>query len=107
MGRVIQDQLKDTGSVFKAHTHHRKSPACGSTCWGFATCHWFVNSCCSESQREAALLLGQFAATDSDCKIHIVQRGAVRPLIEMLHSLDVQLKEMSAFALGKLAQVAH
>lgn len=28
------------------------------------------SSCCSESQREAALLLGQFAATDSDCKVH-------------------------------------
>ncbi|KAL6293382.1 hypothetical protein ACE6H2_001524 [Prunus campanulata] len=58
-----------------------------------------LSSCCSESQREAALLLGQFAATDSDCK-----RGAVRPLIEMLQSPDVQLREMSAFALGRLAQ---
>ncbi|KAK3021588.1 hypothetical protein RJ639_046295 [Escallonia herrerae] len=64
-------------------------------------------SCCSESQREAALLLGQFAATDSDCKVHIVQRGAVRPLIEMLQSQDVQLREMSAFALGRLAQDSH
>lgn len=27
------------------------------------------SSCCFESQREAALLLGQFAATDSDCKV--------------------------------------
>ncbi|KAG6582287.1 ARM REPEAT PROTEIN INTERACTING WITH ABF2, partial [Cucurbita argyrosperma subsp. sororia] len=66
-----------------------------------------LSSCCSESQREAALLLGQFAATDSDCKIHIVQRGAVRPLIEMLQSPDVQLREMSAFALGRLAQETH
>ncbi|KAF5941738.1 hypothetical protein HYC85_019380 [Camellia sinensis] len=65
------------------------------------------SSCCSESQREAALLLGQFAATDSDCKVHIVQRGAVQPLIEMLQSPDVQLREMSAFALGRLAQDAH
>ena len=98
------------------------------------------SSCCPESQREAALLLGQFASTDSDCKVlfhlypqfvcyppkhklflfgctrcklfvsvdfqvHIVQRGAVRPLIEMLQSPYVQLKEMSAFALGRLAQV--
>ncbi|KAH9765148.1 ARM REPEAT PROTEIN INTERACTING WITH ABF2 [Citrus sinensis] len=61
-----------------------------------------LSSCCSESQREAALLLGQFAATDSDCK-----RGAVRPLIEMLQSPDVQLREMSAFALGRLAQDMH
>ncbi|XP_022722644.1 ARM REPEAT PROTEIN INTERACTING WITH ABF2-like isoform X1 [Durio zibethinus] len=66
-----------------------------------------LTSCCSESQREAALLLGQFAATDSDCKFNIVQRGALRPLIEMLNSPDVQLKEMSAFALGRLAQDTH
>ncbi|XP_010255973.1 PREDICTED: ARM REPEAT PROTEIN INTERACTING WITH ABF2-like isoform X2 [Nelumbo nucifera] len=66
-----------------------------------------LSSCCSESQREAALLLGQFAATDSDCKVHIVQRGAVRPLIEMLQSPDIQLREMSAFALGRLAQDTH
>ncbi|PKI37493.1 hypothetical protein CRG98_042122 [Punica granatum] len=66
-----------------------------------------LSSCCPESQREAALLLGQFAAADSDCKVHIVQRGAVRPLIEMLQSPDVQLREMSAFALGRLAQDSH
>ncbi|KAL2324379.1 hypothetical protein Fmac_023437 [Flemingia macrophylla] len=66
-----------------------------------------LGSCCSESQREAALLLGQFAATDSDCKVHIAQRGAVPPLIEMLQSPDVQLREMSAFALGRLAQDTH
>ncbi|CAK9147058.1 unnamed protein product [Ilex paraguariensis] len=60
-----------------------------------------------QSQREAALLLGQFAATDSDCKVHIVQRGAVQPLIEMLQSPDAQLREMAAFALGRLAQDTH
>ncbi|KAG6382957.1 hypothetical protein SASPL_157310 [Salvia splendens] len=65
------------------------------------------SSCCSESQREAALLLGQLAATDSDCKVHIVQRGAVPPLIEMLQSSDAQLMEMSAFSLGRLAQDPH
>ncbi|KAL6962499.1 hypothetical protein U1Q18_029218 [Sarracenia purpurea var. burkii] len=63
-----------------------------------------LSSYCLESQREAALLLGQFAATDSDCKVHIVQRGAVPPLIEMLQCPDSQLREMSAFALGRLAQ---
>ncbi|XP_061968735.1 ARM REPEAT PROTEIN INTERACTING WITH ABF2-like isoform X2 [Populus nigra] len=61
-----------------------------------------LSSPCSESQREAALLLGQFAAADSDCK-----RGAVKPLIDMLESSDVQLKEMAAFALGRLAQETH
>ncbi|KAK9067621.1 hypothetical protein SSX86_011732 [Deinandra increscens subsp. villosa] len=66
-----------------------------------------TSSTCSESQREAALLLGQFAAADTDCKAHIVQRGAVGPLIEMLQSPDAQLKEMSAFALGRLAQDTH
>lgn len=39
-------------------------------------------------------------------QVHIVQRGAVKPLIDMLESSDVQLKEMSAFALGRLAQVS-
>ncbi|XP_045832590.1 ARM REPEAT PROTEIN INTERACTING WITH ABF2-like isoform X2 [Trifolium pratense] len=66
-----------------------------------------LSSCCSKSQREAALLLGQFAVTDSDCKVHIVQRGVVWPSIDMLQSPDVQLKEMSAFALGRLAQDTH
>ena len=36
----------------------------------------------------------------------IVQRGAVPPLITMLGQTDVQLKEMGAFALGRLAQNA-
>lgn len=36
---------------------------------------------------------------------HIVQRGALKPLIEMLKSPDAQVREMSAFALGRLAQV--
>ncbi|KAL3626093.1 hypothetical protein CASFOL_029642 [Castilleja foliolosa] len=39
--------------------------------------------------------------------VHIVQRGAVPPLIEMLQSPDAQLREMSAFALGRLAQDPH
>mmetsp|Transcript_28271 Transcript_28271/g.76355 ORF Transcript_28271/g.76355 Transcript_28271/m.76355 type:complete len:682 (-) Transcript_28271:731-2776(-) len=63
-----------------------------------------LNSPCSESQREAALLLGQFATTDSDTKAKIVQRGAVPLLISMLSSADSSLKEMSTFALGRLAQ---
>ncbi|GAU23360.1 hypothetical protein TSUD_334070, partial [Trifolium subterraneum] len=65
------------------------------------------SSCCLESQREAALLIGQFATTDSDCKIHISQRGAINPLIDMLESSDLQLREMSTFALGRLAQDSH
>lgn len=36
----------------------------------------------------------------------IVQRGAVPPLVAMLHSSELQLKEMAAFALGRLAQNA-
>jgi len=38
-------------------------------------------------------------------QIHIAQRGAINPLIEMLKSSDLQLREMSTFALGRLAQV--
>lgn len=33
-----------------------------------------------------------------------MQRGAVPPLIEMLANTDSQLREMAAFALGRLAQ---
>lgn len=32
-------------------------------------CYFNDRSNCTESQREAALLLGQFAAADSDCKV--------------------------------------
>uniref|UniRef100_A0A251VK95 Putative armadillo-type fold protein n=1 Tax=Helianthus annuus TaxID=4232 RepID=A0A251VK95_HELAN len=68
-----------------------------------------LSSSCLESQREAALLLGQFANGDTDCKIDIVQKGAVGPLIDMLQSPDAQVREMSTFALGRLAQagIAH
>lgn len=111
-----------------------------------------LSSPCSESQREAALLLGQFATTDngeaagggraafgravfnrrvtrvgrlmgarllhrgrpshSPCpcypraafKARIAQRGAIPPLIRMLSAADTALREMAAFALGRLAQ---
>ncbi|KFM24580.1 ARM repeat protein interacting with ABF2 [Auxenochlorella protothecoides] len=64
-----------------------------------------LSSPCPDSQREAALLLGQFA-TEGEYKFAIVQRGAVAPLIEMLAHADTQLREMAAFALGRLAQNA-
>ncbi len=38
-------------------------------------------------------------------QVHVVQRGAVRPLIRMLETSDPRLREMAAFALGRLAQV--
>ncbi len=38
-------------------------------------------------------------------QVHVVQRAAVRPLIRMLEALDPRLREMAAFALGRLAQV--
>lgn len=38
-------------------------------------------------------------------QVHIAQRGAIQPLIDLLESPDEHLKEMSAFALGRLAQV--
>uniref|UniRef100_A0A7N2LP77 Uncharacterized protein n=1 Tax=Quercus lobata TaxID=97700 RepID=A0A7N2LP77_QUELO len=40
-------------------------------------------------------------------KVHIVQRGVVQPLIEMLKSPYAQLGEMSAFVLGRLAKDKH
>ena len=43
-------------------------------------------------------------AADGDFKLKIVQRGAVPPLIDMLGNSDTQLREMAAFALGRLAQ---
>lgn len=64
-----------------------------------------LSSECPDSQREAALLLGQFATVpDVDMKAKIVQRGAVPALVRMLASADVSLKEMAAFALGRLVQ---
>ncbi len=50
------------------------------------------------------LLCVQFATTDADTKRGIVQRGAVPPLVAMLSHEDVSLREMAAFALGRLAQ---
>ncbi len=38
-------------------------------------------------------------------QVHVVQRGAVRPLIRMLEASDPRLREMATFALGRLAQV--
>lgn len=43
----------------------------------------------------------------ADYKSRIVQRGGVPPLIRMLSSSDLALKEMAAFALGRLAQNTH
>jgi len=38
-------------------------------------------------------------------QVHVVQSGAVRPLIRMLEASDPRLREMATFALGRLAQV--
>jgi len=38
-------------------------------------------------------------------QVHVVQRGAVRPLIRMFEASNPRLREMAAFALGRLAQV--
>ncbi|CAF1927136.1 unnamed protein product [Brassica oleracea] len=40
-------------------------------------------------------------------EVHIAQRGAITPLIKTLQSSDEQVVEMSAFALGRLAQDTH
>ncbi|KAL0371310.1 UNVERIFIED_CONTAM: arm repeat protein interacting with a [Sesamum angustifolium] len=61
-----------------------------------------LRSRCSESKEKLLCCLGNLLQQIQI--VHIVQRAAVPPLIEMLHSPDAQLKEMSAFALGRLAQ---
>ncbi len=38
-------------------------------------------------------------------QVHVVQRGAVRPLIRMLEASDPRLREMATFVLGRPAQV--
>ena len=74
-----------------------------------------LKSSCTETQREAALLIGQFAARLEpqgrdvpDYKTKIMQRGAVESLIKMLSGTtyyrEPGLREMAAFALGRLAQ---
>lgn len=63
-----------------------------------------LSSKCQDAQREAALLIGQFATVDHAFKARIVQRGAVPPLVEMLKIDDRQLREMAAFAIGRVAQ---
>ncbi len=74
-------------------------------CWRRVRCSQSLD-CCHLLHREpagGALLLGQFATTEPEFKAKIVQRGAVPPLIRCWAE-DVQLKEMAAFALGRLAQ---
>ncbi|KAJ9505742.1 hypothetical protein QJQ45_029262 [Haematococcus lacustris] len=74
-----------------------------------------LQSSCPESQREAALLLGQFATTDADTKARaglaqnsdnqagIVQCGGLVPLLELLESKHYNLQHNAAFALYGLA----
>ena len=54
----------------------------------------------------SALTTEQSQDLNPSLQARIVQRGAVPPLIMMLGQTDVQLKEMGAFALGRLAQNA-
>ena len=56
------------------------------------------------SRCPVSLLSGSTAAPAFAASCRIVQRGAVPPLINMLSHKDAQLKEMAAFALGRLAQ---
>ena len=63
--------------------------------------HLFGCTTCDETGQGRLLLLQ--APTD-DCRVKIVQRGAVPPLVQMLKTQDRSLREMAAFALGRLAQ---
>ncbi|KAL2986436.1 hypothetical protein AAZX31_12G206500 [Glycine max] len=62
-----------------------------------------LSSGCWSSKKQAARLIGIFAATDSDCKVHIIQRGVIPQLLDMLNSHG----EMAVFALGSLAPESH
>ncbi|KAL2625989.1 hypothetical protein AAZV13_07G084450 [Glycine max] len=62
-----------------------------------------LSSRCSEIQTMAAFLLCQFA-TDSDCKVHVSQRGAIPLLVDLLKSPNALLQEVSTFALWRLAK---
>ncbi|KAG5037205.1 hypothetical protein JHK86_018045 [Glycine max] len=64
-----------------------------------------LSSRCSEIQTMAAFLLCQFA-TDSDCKVHVSQRGAIPLLVDLLKSPNALLQEVSTFALWRLAKDA-
>ena len=57
-------------------------------------------------QQPVIHLSEQIHTANLSLQARIVQRGAVPPLITMLGQTDVQLKEMGAFALGRLAQNA-
>ncbi|KAK2363453.1 oxysterol-binding protein-related protein 3C [Trifolium repens] len=59
------------------------------------------------AEEEATTASPLLVTSYSDCKIHIGQRGAINPLIDMLESSDLQLREMSTFALGRLAHDSH
>ncbi|KAG5009405.1 hypothetical protein JHK87_017920 [Glycine soja] len=59
-----------------------------------------LSSRCSEIQTMAAFLLCQFA-TDSDCKVHVSQRGAIPLLVDLLKSPNALLQEVSTFALWR------
>eukprot|EP00798_Chlamydomonas_sp_ICE-L_P027369 gene27369-4671_t len=67
-----------------------------------------LRSPCVESQKEAALLLGQFAKEDNPTKAIIGQRGAIPLLVGLIKAgKDSSVQEMAAFALGRLALDQH
>jgi hypothetical protein len=62
-----------------------------------------LSSRCQGSQREAALLLGQF-----ENAMFILSNVVLFALfLKKLQLLDAQLKEMAVFSLGRLAQSSH
>ncbi|XP_028114441.1 ARM REPEAT PROTEIN INTERACTING WITH ABF2-like isoform X1 [Camellia sinensis] len=67
-----------------------------------ATSFATLNSCRLESQRQATLLLGQFAATDSDCA-HCSKRCC--PTTNSDASVPARTRERVNICIGSLAQV--
>ncbi|KAI9106366.1 hypothetical protein K1719_021894 [Acacia pycnantha] len=63
-----------------------------------------LSRCPNYSKGQAAFLIGVFAATDSDSRVHIAQRGAIQPLIVMLKFPNAFVQRMSSFALAMLSK---
>lgn len=65
---------------------------------------WISNLLISNFQGSILKNHAHLQVPTDDYRVKIVQRGAVPPLVHMLKTQDRSLREMAAFALGRLAQ---
>ena len=87
----------------------RLSWLCGERrgCFGFSQLDGCTHRCwkpCRQASRPDSRLVAMPTAPPPAFKSRIAQRGAIPPLIRMLSAADTALREMAAFALGRLAQ---